>query len=122
MQLQFSKRSLPQVRRLVAREARRAQLSDVRRGDLVLAIDELATNSVTHGGGQGTLGVWHAEGVIVCEVRDRGYISDALVGLRPPAPDQPSGRGLWIVSRLCDHVHIASAPGRTAVCVQMSGG
>jgi anti-sigma regulatory factor (Ser/Thr protein kinase) len=118
--MDFSAASLREVRLLVAREARRARLSDVRRADLVLAVDELATNSVLHGGGHGTLSVWHASGTIVCEVRDRGHIRDPLVGLRRPTPGQIGGRGLWVVSRLCDRVHISSTPGRTAVRVQMT--
>jgi anti-sigma regulatory factor (Ser/Thr protein kinase) len=120
--MEFTAVSLRDVRCLVAREAGRAQLSDVRREDLVLAIDELATNSVMHGGGQGTLRVWRADGAIVCEVRDQGHISDPLVGLRPPTPGQIAGHGLWVVSRLCDRVHICSALGCTTVRVQMSEG
>jgi anti-sigma regulatory factor (Ser/Thr protein kinase) len=120
--MEFTAASLRDVRCLVAREAGRARLSDVRREDLVLAVDELATNSVMHGGGQGTLHVWRADGAIVCEVRDHGHISDPLVGLRPPTPEQIAGHGLWVVSRLCDRVHICSAPGRTTVRVQMSEG
>jgi anti-sigma regulatory factor (Ser/Thr protein kinase) len=119
-QFKFTAGALREVRHLVAREARRAQLSERRREDLVLAIDELATNSVTHGGGRGTLKVWREEGAIACEVRDRGHIADPLVGQRPPAPEQLTGRGLWVVSQLCDRVQISSSPGRTAVRVQMA--
>jgi anti-sigma regulatory factor (Ser/Thr protein kinase) len=121
-ELQFSAGSLRDVRRLVAREAERARLGRLRREDLALAVDELATNSVVHGGGRGALSVWRADGSIVCEVRDQGHIRDPLVGLRPPAPEQTSGRGLWIVGRLCDSVHVCSSPGRTAVRVQMRAG
>lgn len=118
--MEFSAASLRDVRRLVAREAERARLGDTRRADLVLAVDELASNTVMHGGGRGTLSVWRTDGEIVCEVRDRGHIADPLAGLRAPAPEQPSGRGLWVASHLCDRVHICSAPGRTAVRVQMT--
>jgi anti-sigma regulatory factor (Ser/Thr protein kinase) len=120
--MEFTAASLRDVRRVVAREAARAQLSDVRREDLVLAVDELASNSVMHAGGQGTLRVWQSDSAIVCEVRDQGHISDPLVGLRPPTPEQIAGRGLWVVSHLCDRVHICSAPGCTTVRVQMRQG
>ena len=40
------------------RESRRAGLGQSRREDLVLAVDELATNSVRHGGGRGILRIW----------------------------------------------------------------
>lgn len=119
-ELDFTAALLREVRLLVAREARQTRLSGSRCEDLVLAIDELATNSVTHGGGSGTLTVWRDEDAIACEVRDSGHIDDPLVGLRPPDPEQLSGRGLWVVSRLCDHVQISSSPGRTLVRVQMT--
>jgi anti-sigma regulatory factor (Ser/Thr protein kinase) len=121
-EIEFSAGSLRGVRRLVAREAERAQLSAERREDLVLAVDELASNSIMHGGGHGTLSVWRSDGAIACEVRDRGHIMDPRVGLQPPAPEQLTGRGLWVVWHLCDRVYIASAPERTVVRVQMTTG
>lgn len=118
--LDFTAASLRDVRRLVAREAERAWLNEDRRDDLVLAIDELATNSVVHGGGGGTLEIWRQQRAIACEVRDDGHIEDPLAGLRPPDPAQPTGRGLWIASRLCDRIQVSSSPGGTAVRVQMA--
>jgi anti-sigma regulatory factor (Ser/Thr protein kinase) len=116
----FALSSLRAARRLVAREAEIAGLGVGRREDLVLAVDELTTNSVTHGGGHGSLSIWRTETEIVCEVRDEGHISDPLAGTRQPRPEQRTGRGLWVVRRLCDRVQIASSPGRTAVRVRMS--
>jgi hypothetical protein len=37
---------------------------------LVLAVDEVATNSLRHGGGRGTLRIWRDADAVVCEVRD----------------------------------------------------
>lgn len=118
--MDFSYRSLRAARRLVAREAELAGLNDGRREDLILAVDELTTNSVTHGGGRGSLSIWRTEQSIVCEVRDEGHIADPMAGLRQPNPEQLTGRGLWVVGRLCERVHIASSPGGTAVRVQIS--
>jgi anti-sigma regulatory factor (Ser/Thr protein kinase) len=112
--------SLRAARRLVAREAELAGLGAERREDLVLAVDELTTNSVTHGGGHGTLHISRTGTEIVCEVRDKGHISDPLAGTRRRHPEQLTGRGLWVVGCLCDRVQIASSPGRTAVRVRMS--
>jgi anti-sigma regulatory factor (Ser/Thr protein kinase) len=119
-EMDFSLSSLRAARRLVAREAELAGLGLGRREDLVLAVDELTTNSVTHGGGHGGLSVWRTKTEIVCEVRDEGHISDPLTGTRQPRPEQLTGRGLWVVGCLCDRVQIASSPGRTAVRVQIS--
>jgi anti-sigma regulatory factor (Ser/Thr protein kinase) len=120
VEFEFSAASLRDVRRLVAREADHCELSSIRRKDLVLAVDELATNSIAHGGGHGTLRVWRDRRAILCEVRDRGHISDPMVGMRQPTPEQLGGRGLWIVGRVCDRVQISSARGRTTVRVRMS--
>src|SRR5215212_12028195 len=38
--------------------------------DLVLAVHEIATNSVRHGGGTGTLRMWQDHGTVICEIRD----------------------------------------------------
>jgi anti-sigma regulatory factor (Ser/Thr protein kinase) len=108
------------VRRLAGAAAERAQLCRARREDLVLAVDELATNSVVHGGGRGELQMWPTRDGILCEVRDGGHICDPLVGARPPRPGQLDGRGLWIAGQLCDRLEIASSPGRTVVRVHVS--
>ncbi len=118
----FSRASIPQVRRLTATAAKRARLDRTRCQELVLAIDELATNSVVHGGGRGELALWPTAEGILCEVRDNGHISDPLVvarSARPPRADQLGGRGLWVAGQLCDRLEIASAPGRTVVRVHM---
>jgi anti-sigma regulatory factor (Ser/Thr protein kinase) len=118
-EMEFTRTSLRAVRRFVALGAERARLGRGRREDLVLAVDELATNSVTYGGGRGELSLWCEAGEVRCEVRDRGHITDPLVGRRRPAPEQLTGRGLWVVGRLCDEVEIRSSPGRTVVRVHM---
>jgi len=110
---------LNEVRRFVSARARRAGLMGQRAADVILAANELATNSVRHAGGDGRLLMWREDGTLVCEVRDAGHITDPLVGQRRPTPDQPSGRGLWIVSQLSDLVQIRSSPRGTAVRIHI---
>jgi anti-sigma regulatory factor (Ser/Thr protein kinase) len=83
--------------------------------DLVLAVDEVATNSLRYGGGAGELLSWIDAGAVVCEVRDRGQVTDPLVGRRRPTADQVGGRGLWITNQLCDLVQVRSSDDGTAV-------
>ncbi|MEO8691057.1 MAG: sensor histidine kinase, partial [Solirubrobacteraceae bacterium] len=55
---EISRDALVDLRHVTAAEAERAGLSRQRTHDLVLAVHEVATNSVRHGGGRGVLRVW----------------------------------------------------------------
>jgi anti-sigma regulatory factor (Ser/Thr protein kinase) len=118
-ELAYTARGLGAVRSLVAKRAAEAGLDETAREDLVLAINELVTNSVQYGGGGGTLRIWREPDALVCDVRDRGFIDDPLVGRLPPPVDQHGGRGLWLVNHLCDLVQIRSSPDGTVVRVHM---
>lgn len=117
--LPFGKADLAMVRHLVAQCARSAKLATRRNEDFVLSVCEVATNSIQHGGGEGTLDLWDEDGELVCAVRDGGRIDDPLVGRMRPSPAQPSGRGLWIANQLCDLVQIRSGDGGTEVRLRM---
>jgi anti-sigma regulatory factor (Ser/Thr protein kinase) len=101
-----------------------ADMADVganpaRAADLVLAVDELATNSLRHGGGRGTLRIWRDDGALVCEVRDAGRIEDPLAGRERPAVDRDGGQGLWMVNQLCDLVQLRTFPSGAVVRVHV---
>jgi anti-sigma regulatory factor (Ser/Thr protein kinase) len=117
--LEFGRADLAMVRHLVAQCARSAGLDSRRNEDLVLAVCEVATNSVQHGGGEGRLHIWDEDGELVCAVRDAGLIDDPLVGRERPRPDQDRGRGLWIANQLCDLVQIRSGEAGTDVRLRM---
>jgi anti-sigma regulatory factor (Ser/Thr protein kinase) len=108
--LSFDGPALGEVRRTVAAAARDLGIADDRADACVLAVNELAANSVRHGGGRGELHVWHEDGALVCEVRDAGCITDPLAGRRLPTIEQLGGRGLWMVNQLCDLVQIRTPP------------
>jgi anti-sigma regulatory factor (Ser/Thr protein kinase) len=109
--LPFELNDLGRLRRLVADAAAGAALEPTRCDDLVLAVDELATNSICHGGGSGTLEIWRERGRLVCEVSDSGVIAERVHGRPMPDPNAVSGRGLWLVEQLTDRVEVCSAPG-----------
>jgi anti-sigma regulatory factor (Ser/Thr protein kinase) len=111
----FEPASLTGLRELVAGHAAAAGLDPARTADLVLAVDEVAGNSLRHGGGRGTLRIWREEGSLVCEVRDAGRIEDPLAGRERPVPDRDGGRGLWMVNQLCDLVQLRSFPNGAVV-------
>ena len=119
LQLEFGDGPLGDVRRFVSERARATGLDGARLADLMVAVTELASNTMRHGGGAGTLRVWEDAGWFVCEVRDRGRIVDPLVGRRRPTLDNRDGRGLWLVQQLCDLVQIRSGPAGTTVRVHV---
>jgi anti-sigma regulatory factor (Ser/Thr protein kinase) len=113
----FAAASLTDARHLATAEGARLGLSGTRLQDLALITAELTANSVVHGGGSGTLRMWPEGGRVVCEVRDRGRLTDPLAGRRPAAPDRPGGRGLLLVNLLADLVRVHSgAEGTTVRC------
>jgi anti-sigma regulatory factor (Ser/Thr protein kinase) len=119
-EIHFDLERLAIVRRLIVAHASAAGLTPTRTSDLVLAVNELASNSVSHGGGHGSLRIWRRGRSLICEVRDRGRIEDPLAGRREPGPEQPRGRGLWIANQICDLVQIRCGEGwGTAVRVHM---
>ena len=99
---------LRSVRLDVIEIARTFELDPVRTADLVLAVNEITTNSVRHGGGSGVLRMWVEDGELLCEVRDAGTIEDPLAGRSRPLADRGSGFGLWLANQLCDLVQIRS--------------
>ena len=69
--------------------------------DFVLAVHELVTNAVRHGGGHGHLDLRRQDDVLICEIRDEGAAVDSLP-VRLPAVDVAGGRGLWLAHRLTE--------------------
>lgn len=104
-------------RRFTASFALAVGLPVVRIADAVLAVDELVSNTVTHGGGYGQLAAWTEKMRAVFEVSDAGYITDPLAGRRPVEPTDLTGRGLALVHRQSDLVRIYTSPSGTAVRV-----
>jgi anti-sigma regulatory factor (Ser/Thr protein kinase) len=97
---------LHEVRRMVGRLAPALGFDPVRSEDLVLAVNEIATNAVEHGAPQAEIQLWATVGGLVCEVHDTGELDDPLPGLTAPHPAEPRGRGLWIARQLCDLLHV----------------
>ena len=115
----FERDTLDELRRLVAARGAQAGLSMDSARDLVLAVNELASNSVRHAGGHGILRMWRRDGALLCEVRDSGRIDDPLVGRRPHRADQVGGWGVWIAHQVADLVQVRSGPHGTVVRLQM---
>lgn len=113
----FDLDDLGATRRLVAGFATGAGLTADQVEDLVLAVNELATNSVVHGGGFGTLLLWREGSAVACEVRDAGRITNPMTGRRNPGANPHGGYGVVLVNLLCDLVRVHSREDGTAVRV-----
>jgi anti-sigma regulatory factor (Ser/Thr protein kinase) len=96
-------------------EAMAAGFSTPCAGDFVLAVDEVASNSIRYGGGHGTVDIWRVDEDLVCEVLDGGRFTDPLVGRIRPEINSVGGRGLWLANQLCDLVQIRSFAAGAAV-------
>jgi anti-sigma regulatory factor (Ser/Thr protein kinase) len=118
-EMRFDSGRLTDLRQFVAAAASAAGLEPIRASDFVVAANEVATNSVRHGGGDGRARIWLESEEIVCEISDRGWIVEPLVGRRKPRGDLRRGWGLWLVNQLCDLVQIRSSEGGTAIRVHM---
>jgi anti-sigma regulatory factor (Ser/Thr protein kinase) len=90
-------------------------LAPDRREDLVLAANEVITNSIQHADGQCQVAMWDEGESVVCDVRDNGHITDPLVGRLAPRTGATAGRGLWLANHLCDLVQIRSSQAGTTV-------
>jgi anti-sigma regulatory factor (Ser/Thr protein kinase) len=108
-ELVFDSDRLADLRSLVAAEGARTGLSSAQIDDLVVAVNEVATNSIAHGGGAGVARVWRESRAFVCEISDAGVIVDPLVDRTRPSGAPADARGLWTVNSLCDLVQVRSS-------------
>ncbi|WP_235826164.1 ATP-binding protein [Candidatus Frankia alpina] len=116
-EIAFGPADLGLVRAAAIRAARADGLGEDRAGDLELAVHEVATNSIRHGGGRGVARFWIVDGCLICEVTDSGQLADRLAGRRRPDLNLSGGRGLWLVNQLCDLVQLRS--GRAGTTARM---
>ncbi|KKJ95156.1 ATP-binding protein [Micromonospora sp. HK10] len=113
----FDQRRVTELRHSVTSCARGAGLTGQRLDDFVLAVNELITNAVRHGGGQGRLRLWQQDGQLVCEVADHGQgISARRLNDRDrPAPGAAGGWGLWLARELSDTMAVQTGQAGTIV-------
>jgi anti-sigma regulatory factor (Ser/Thr protein kinase) len=99
--LDYGPDDLRKVREFVTQHA---NLPTERLIDLELAVNEIATNAVSHTPGPGVVRVWNEPGVLVCEISDPGPFTNTLAGRLPPPAGSGRGRGLLLANNVCDLV------------------
>jgi len=115
--LSYGGHDLQRIRAFVLHRATLAGLGPDRADDLLVAVNEVATNTIAHTGAGGALRVWQdrESDRLICELRDTGHITDLLAGRRVPSTDADGGRGLWLANQFCDLVELRSNRDGTTV-------
>lgn len=104
------------TRRRVRQCSAAAGLTDQRLDDFLIAVSEVLTNAVLHGGGTGSMELRTQPGRIWCQVSDCGPgLPEGFTVSRPNDPRSRSGRGLWLAHQLCDQVFWSSSRNGTSV-------
>jgi anti-sigma regulatory factor (Ser/Thr protein kinase) len=86
--------------------------------DVVLAVHEVAANTIVHGGGVGLLRVWATSTELVFDVVD-SRDKPTVPTVTRPSPDDLSGRGLWLAQSLMDTLTVDTSPTSTTVQMRM---
>jgi serine/threonine-protein kinase RsbW len=119
-EMDFTVDHLPGVRRFVAAHARGYGLGEDAVGDLVIAVNEIATNGVRHGSPMAELHMWATGESVFAEVRDHGtWTPSNGAGTNPPPDDAEGGMGLWVTRQICSAVHIRTGEHGTVVLLEM---
>jgi diguanylate cyclase (GGDEF)-like protein len=119
-ELSFGAAELRSVHAMVTGLAAWVGMDPHRTDDLVVAVNEIAINSLRHADGRGTFRLWRDEKSLVCEVRDSGRIEEPLAGRIAPGTDGDFRRGLWVANQLCDLVQIRTFPTGSVVRLHLA--
>ncbi|MEV6596304.1 ATP-binding protein [Actinoplanes sp. NPDC051346] len=103
----FDLATLVALRHDVQRWAQRHGLTDLALYRFVVAVNEITTNAVRHGGGRGCIELWRVGDRLHCRVTDQGpgLPADRHRADRP-GPQAVGGRGLWLASAGIDDLTI----------------
>jgi anti-sigma regulatory factor (Ser/Thr protein kinase) len=113
--------SLVGLRTTLDEWSRRRGMSYAAAKDLVLAVNEIATNGLVHGRPPVEVWAWSSGRALVVQVEDRGARAiPANAGARPPADPGRGGSGLWLARQLCSAFQTHSGQGRTSVRLYFS--
>lgn len=124
MSQHFTAATITAVRHRLRAEVSAAGLTGDGGYDFVLAVHELVTNAVRHGGGRGHLTLRREDDVLICEVSDHGS-SPGSLPVRLPPVDVAGGRGLWLAHQLTEGLlltrRLRGITATVTACLEPSG-
>ena len=115
---EFGGNGLVELRHEVERRAQDSGLNDLALYRFVVAVNEVTTNAVRHGGGRGRLELLRTTTRLLCRVTDDGPGLPAGYRTVRPAPRAVNGRGLWFARLGCDDLTIETGALGTTVILQ----
>ena len=119
---QFDRDAITETRHGVAACAAGVGLAGPRLEAFVLAVNEIMSNAVRHGGGSGRIRLWRTAAGVACEISDGGPGAppERLNGHRLPPTTATGGRGLWLARHQCDTFDVESGGAGTTVHMTMT--
>ena len=96
-------------------------LSDQQTDDIVIAVDEIATNALEHGRPPAHVRSWSTPEALFVQVDDHGGMRvPVATGDHPPATDARRGRGIWMARALADVLTMHTGIAGTTVALRFS--
>jgi anti-sigma regulatory factor (Ser/Thr protein kinase) len=113
----FDATSLAGLRHELSSRGEESGLTDLTLARFVLAVNEITTNAVRHGGGRGRLRMWRQGDHLWCEIVDegRGIPRGRLNASHRPVPGHIGGWGLWLAQQICSTLRVDTGSAGTRV-------
>ncbi|SDR12845.1 ATP-binding protein [Thermostaphylospora chromogena] len=112
----FGMPNLPEIRDIAAACARHHGADEEFVSDFLIAVNEVATNAVTHGAERARMRLWKQGGHLYVSVYDEGvWQPEQPPGRTPPPPHATCGMGLWVARLLSTHISFDTGDDGTTV-------
>jgi len=110
---------LAELRRRLRSWGATTELSDGDTDDIVIAVDEIATNSLEHGQPPARVRGWSTADAVFVRVDDHGRTGiPATTGYVRPPTNARRGRGIWMARHLADVLTTHNSPAGTTVAMR----
>jgi serine/threonine-protein kinase RsbW len=121
LRFEFDREAITALRHEIAGQAAGVGLTGLRLEGFVLAVNEILTNAVRHGGGRGLVLLVRTGAGLRCEISDKGSGDPAnFNGRALPPTEATGGRGLWLARHLCDSFDVETGDHGTRVQLTMA--